>query len=258
MGLTTMRIYRLREPEYETDGESSRANPCGLSGESGYLPRLSCPQCGVWSSSDRIVLDAPPRALDFDHQALSPSLWRQMSQQWEATLGLRPQTLTPGAYVGVPMGECWGPITEDVIHPLPGVVWIKQGELLDDLLAQQFRGLSLARVHLVPAAEAPAEYFDDLEDDELPAAGMPAVAGHDLPEMVELVPETYAGPVASSPRDKFCEDCGRRTGGRPMPPISLDGSDFARSPGDVAMYVSERVAEWVRTRGLSNIVAVKT
>lgn len=140
---------------------------------------------------------------------------------------------------------------------LPGVVWIKQGELLDYLRAQQFGGLSLARVHLVPAAEAPAEYFDDLEDDELPAAGMPTVADHDLPEMVELVPETYAGPVASSPRDNFCEDCERRIGGRPMPPISLDGSDFARSPGDVAMYVSERVAEWVRTRGLSNVVAVE-
>lgn len=251
-----MRIYRVRAPDYETDGESSRANPCRLGGGD-HLSPLSCPRCGVWSSSDRIVLGTAPRALHFDPQPLPPALWRRMSEQWEAALGLRPRSLTPGAYVGVPVGECWGPITEDVIHPSPGVVWIERGKLLDDLLAQQFRGLSLARVHLVPAADAPPEYFDHLEDDELPAPGTPTVEGEDLPEMVELVPEIQPAPVASSPRDELCEECGRRTRGRPRPPLSLDGRDFARSPGDVEMYVSARVAEWLDTRGLSNIVAVE-
>lgn len=231
-----MAFFKLRPPDYPSDAEHDRRNPCRV--QSGYrLPGIACERCGPWSSSARLRLPLPPTDLSaFENpRFLSRDEWRSKHVQWARMLGVSEDDVSPGMSFGPPRGEILGRLSEDFVHPAPGLIWMSVARVRA-FIQREFRGVGLADVELV----APT-------------------GGVDPPSLVELVPKGSARRVGVTLSELLaCDLCGRRGFPRPknlsVDPTTWDRSDFFtldHNPNIVV--VTKRVEEWVSSEELSNI-----
>lgn len=233
-----MEFYRFGPPKYANDVEDGRRNPCRAL--SRYrLPGIECERCGRWSSSDRLRLPLPGSDLSaFEVPSfLSVGEWRLRHVQWARMLSVSADGLSPGMSFGPPTGEILGRISDDFIHPAPGLIWMSVARV-SAFTQQDFRGVGLADVELVNST-----------------------GEVDRSSLVELVPTGTARRAGVAHSELVaCDLCGRSRFPRPkhlsVDQSTWDGSDFVtldHNPNIVV--VSQRVHEWVSSEALSNICA---
>jgi hypothetical protein len=232
--VTDMKFYRLTHPRYDTDREFTRRNPV-TSSTSHSLPGMTCEVCGPWASSDRLRVDVPPDADDFTQVEFLPvAEWTKARDGWAKMLNVAPGRITPGAEFGPPIGTCSSPVREDVVHPIPGEIWVA-ARVRDALTAAGLTGVSFAAVQLPPECDAP-----------------------DLSELVVHGRAWRHGSTEESLR--LCEICGRRGFLSPrnlgVDEARWDGSDFVFLDGNPnIVVVTDRVAEVFNAHAFTNVVA---
>lgn len=228
-----MRFFKLTHPRYATDRDANRKNPV-MSTSSHRLPGVSCAVCGVWSSSSRVRVPLPPRADEFAGVTfLSVPDWLHARERWASLLGVHPDLLQPGAKLGPPSGTCNATITEDVVHPIAGEVWVVS-RVREALTAAGLIGVSFAAVNLSLECGAP--------------------------ELSELVVSGRAWRHGSTEQGlRLCDICGRQ--GFPSPKNLVvdqtrwDGSDFLFLDGNPnVIVVSERAAQVFNANAFTNVV----
>jgi len=229
-----MRFFKLTHPRYATDRETDRRNP--VTATATYrIPGVSCDACGNWSSSSRLRVPLPHDAEEFRRVEFLPvAEWNGLRDRWAYLLGVDPSRIEPGAQLGPPTGSRSGAVTEDVVHPFPGLIWVVPS-VRAALVEAGLSGVSFAGVQLEPSA-----------GDE---------------GLSELVVRGSAWRKASTDQVlRVCGVCERR--GYPSPKnltvdeARWDGSDFVlldRNPNIVV--VTARVAEVFDARSFTNVVA---
>lgn len=228
-----MRFFKLTHPRYATDREADKRNPVTTT-SSHRIPGISCEECGPWSSSSRLRVNLLSHADIFaDITFLPVADWMTARDRWARLLGVDPGVIDPGAKLGLPSGTCRTAITEDVVHPIPGEIWIATN-VRDALAAAGLTGVSLAKVQLSPECDA-----------------------HDFSELVVHGRAWRQGSTEENLR--LCEICGRR--GFPSPKNLVvdearwDGSDFVLLDGNQnIIVVSERTAEVFSANAFTNVI----
>ena len=160
--------------------------------------------------------------------------WSATRDSWAARLGVPPESLTPGAEVGPPCGEVCGPITEDVVHPSPGEVWVQE-RVAERVAKAAFDGVTVVPVELIHRTRTQTT------------------------PLWSLVPHGHAWRIGTRAESlRLCEVCGRT--GFPDPDYrSVDesrweGSDFCDLDGNPnIMIVTERIADELSAARFSNI-----
>ena len=232
-----MRFFKLTHPRYATDREADRRNPV-TSKASHRIPGITCEVCGPWSSSSRLRVPLPSQADEFVGVKFLPVAdWTNARDRWAGLLGVEPSRVEPGATLGLPSGTCTAGITEDVVHPIPGEIWVA-ASVRDALTAAGLTGVSFATVQLPPECTKA-----------------------DLSELVVHGRAWRHGSTVENLR--LCEICGRR--GFPSPKnlavdeARWDGSDFLFLDGNPnIVVVSERAAEIFNANGFTNVVLEPT
>jgi hypothetical protein len=120
-----MNFFKLTHPEYPTDAEADAKNPV-VSAPLHRIPALVCPLCGTWASSERLRKARPPGDLGelVAGKSLPLDEWRAHRAGWSTLLGVPPEAISPGAEVSPPRGEAQGTLDSDILHPMPGLVWV--------------------------------------------------------------------------------------------------------------------------------------
>ena len=133
------------------------------------------------------------------------------------------------------MGTCSAPILEDVVHPMPGEIWVVS-RVCEALVAAGVSGVSFAPVQLSWQC-----------------------AGANLRELVVHGRAWRVGSTEDTLR--LCDLCGRT--GFPSPghlvvdETRWDGADFVHLDGNPnIIVVTERVAAVVESNGFSNLAVV--
>jgi len=228
-----MQFFEITNPEYETDHEYAFRNPVWTSAKYA-LPGINCEVCGTWSSCDRLRVTLPPEAHEFEEvRFVSVTEWMQARHEWARLLGVNVDDLAPGADFGPPMGTCRSAITEDVVHPIPGEIWVRRSVRT-----------VLERAHLVGVSFADVQLTGEC----------------DHVELAEIVVHGRAWRKGSTPENiRLCDICGRT--GFPSPKYLAvdetrwDGSDFVILDGNPnIVVVTERVADVINTHAFSNLV----
>lgn len=228
-----MRFFHLTHPRYETDQEANRRNPvtCAVSHR---IPGITCEVCGPWSSSARLRVPLPSAADEFVGVSFLPvGEWMISRDRWARLLGIEPDRVEPGASLGTPTGTCTAQITEDVVHPIPGEVWVV-ARVRDALTAAGLTGVSFASVQLSPECTKA-----------------------DLSELVVHGQAWRRGSSAEGLR--LCETCGRRACPSPkdlaVDETRWDGSDFLFLDANPSIVViSERAADVFNANTFTNVV----
>ncbi len=224
-----MRFFKLEAPYYPTVRHADRRNPVQQAVHS-RIPGVDCPVCGRWSSSDRLRL-VQPRAEFGEVRFLSLAEWRAQRPEWAHRLGVSEEALTPGAELGPPHAIRISEVVEDVVHGVPGDIWVGSRG------AEAFRHAQLRGCELIPVE------FDTPERESLCA----------------LVPLGSAWRVGTRERDTVqCDECGRRGFPRPeyfeIDVTRWDGSDLFivdRNPN--ILFASQRMRDIAVELGLSNL-----
>lgn len=232
--------YVLSHPEYESDQEAWRNNPVRL--ESRYqLPSVNCDRCGIWASSERIIVSSPEPGWSEDYRGFSfldMDRWRQRVPDWASMLGVDEDRIKPGAVFGNAEGEVSGRITNDVVHPFPGVLWLKEA-VRDAIMSAGCAGVSFEPVTLRPKNKRVAELVH--------------------PALWEAVVHGEAARSGIAPGSELlCDRCGRT--GFPSPgnltpdEDHWDGSDFVHLDGNPnIVVVTDKVRRVLEARSFSNI-----
>ena len=150
-----MRFYKLSPPRYVDDLEDQQRNP--IQSASQYrVPGILCNICLQWSTSNRLRVNVPEHtATEFNRaRFVAPNEWSMQVTRWATLLRVEPSSLSPGTKLGPPHGITMGLITADVVHPLPGLVWINEN-VRCALEAARFQGLQLVEVDLERGTEHP-------------------------------------------------------------------------------------------------------
>ena len=231
--VTSMRFFKLTHPRYASDGEADRRNPV-TSTTTHRIPGISCDVCGAWSSSSRLRVPLPAEADEFVGVAfLSVVSWIDRRCRWASLLGVEPGLIEPGARLGPPSGARLAGVVEDVVHPIPGAIWVA-ARVREALERRGLIGVSFAAVQLSPEGGQA--------------------------ELWELVVHGRAWRHGSTEESlRLCEICGRR--GFPSPTNLVvdearwDGSDFVFLDGNPnIVVVTERVAEVLNAHDFTNVV----
>ncbi len=145
-----MKFFRLTHPSYVTDREFALRNPA-KSTANHHIPGILCSICGPWASSNRLRISLlPHQANEFtDVKFLPVADWMNAKINWAEMLGIDPDLIKPGATLGPPSGVCTSAITEDVVHPTPGEIWVAT-HVRDALTEAKLTGASFASVQLHP------------------------------------------------------------------------------------------------------------
>lgn len=238
-----MRLYKLTRPQYATDQEYARRNAVTVA-ESYWIPGINCEVCGPWATIRRLRVPLPPLADEFSEVRFLPVAdWHKARDGWATRLGVEPAFVKPGMGIGMPSGTCKAPITEDVVHPLPGLIWVAQ-PVRDALTAAGVTGVSFAPVQLSP---------------ECGKVGFWELVVHGR----AWRPASNWRPVVTEEGLRLCDICGRL--GFPSPDFLAvdearwDGSDFLNldlNPNIVV--VTERAAEVFTANGFSNVALEPT
>jgi hypothetical protein len=230
-----MRFYNARYPRYADDIEHNEYNPVRMH-ETRHLPGVICRDCLQWSSDDRLATTVPREVADRFSEVhfLDPEDWKAHSIQWARLLGVETSALTPGIELGAPRGLTTGLITQDIVHPFPGRLWINE-KVRRVLETADLRGLMLNEVEIERGTE------------------------HPVPRLWEIVAlgrgrtKRYA---EEPPED--CPICGRDLRETPplmdLDPAGWDGSDFIivdENPN--RLVVTHRVREVLEGIRASNI-----
>lgn len=140
-----MQFYKLTHPTYITDDQFEFRNPVSTASQL-RLPGIECPVCGRWASSNRLRVGVPAGAQPFGPQEfVTPAQWMLGREGWARLLGVSADELAPRAEVGPPMGQCTSEIAEDVVHPMPGIVWVRRSvrEAMNPLTGVSFADVQL-------------------------------------------------------------------------------------------------------------------
>ena len=229
-----MHFFKLTHPRYASDREADRRNPVTPTA-SHRIPGISCNVCGPWSSSGRLRVPLPPQADEFVGVTfLSVVDWMNSRDRWASLLGVDSEMIEPGAKLGPPSGSCTAAVAEDVVHPIPGEIWVA-ARVRDALAATGLTGVSFAAVQLPPGC-----------------------GKADLSELVVRGRAWRHGSTEESLR--LCELCGRRGFLSPrnlaVDEARWDGSDFVFLDGNPnIVVVTERVAEVFNAHDFTNVVA---
>lgn len=230
-----MQFFSLTRPIYVDDHAHDRKNPV-VSHGSHCLPGVVCEVCGSrWSSTVRLRIELPAPPLDSEFASVrfvGFAEWVKEAPRWAALLGLEIASLRPGAELGRPVGRCRRVISEDVVHPIPGEIWV-QSHVVEALRQADLTGVSFAEVEL------------DAKCGEV--------------TLFELVVHGRASRTVTRGQNlELCETCHRR--GFPSPKdlrvdeSSWDGSDFFfvdHNPNII--IVTERAAEVFSAGGFGNV-----
>jgi hypothetical protein len=160
--------------------------------------------------------------------------WKSARARWATTLAVDVCDLEPGASLGPPSGRCKVRIREDVVHPVPGEIWVR-AHVRDALASAQPRGVTFAPVQLSP--------------------------NFTKAELWEIVVHGKAWRTGSTAESlELCSICGRT--GFPAPGnlnvdiTRWDGSDFVHLDGNPnIIVVTDRVATVFEANGFTNIAA---
>ena len=141
-----MKFYRLTDYDYETDQAFSRHNPVRVIGNFS-IPSLRCPNCIVFASCDRL-LNLNLQNVDLQkyrvYQFLDLEEWFAKRPIWAQELGVEEKDIWPATKIGPPLGEVRNVIKEDVVHPFPGVIWVKEN------IVKLLKSISVTGVEFVP------------------------------------------------------------------------------------------------------------
>lgn len=222
-------FYRISPIESDTDEEDDIRNLV-VEVCLHHLPGIRCDICGTWASSQRLRDAEVPDGLGFDKiRFLSPSEWTQSMAAWSRALGVSGDRLAPGAGLGPPRGRRTGPVTEDVVHPFPGSIWI-QRRVREAIETSSLVGVRFERV-----------IFDEQPEESV---------------LFELIPLGKASGPTSFSKIMRCDLCGRVTSAwrSIVDPNSWDGSDFFLLDGNPnVVCASERARRLFETEGFSNV-----
>ncbi len=202
------------------------------------IPGITCNVCGPWSSSSRLRVPLPSQADEFVGVTfLRVADWMNARERWADLLDIERSCVEPGATLGPPSGTCSAGIAEDVVHPMPGLVWVAP-RVRNALASAGLTGMSFSDVRLSSECEAP-----------------------DLSELVVHGRAYRQGSTEESLR--LCEICGRR--GFPLPKklavdeARWDGSDFVCPDSNPnIVLVSERVVDVFDANDFTNVVLEPT
>jgi len=235
-----MRFFRLTHPEYVSDREADRRNPVRVV-VSHRVPGMTCANCGPWSSSDRLRLKVSAEVLHgFEGvKFLAVEDWAASRDEWAKSLGVPADLIRPGAEVGAPEGQIVGVVKEDVVHPVPGEIWVTQ-RVADSLRGASFAGLTLFEVQL----RAPE-------------------GTQDVPRLWAIVPMGRASRLGIDERSLvLCDICQREGFPRPkalaVDPDRWDRTDFFivdHNPNII--MITERVRDHIRAAGFSNVELIE-
>lgn len=202
-----MRFFELTHPQYEHDQEKERINPVRIGGYCN-IPGIICITCLRWTTSERLRIDIPMSVAEQfrEPRFLPPEEWQAEAQKWAAMVGVDPSALTPGMELGAPQGYTTGLVTEDVVHPFPGILWVTE-KVCRALETAGLRGLQLAQVGLERGTEHPPT---DLWEIVAHGRGRTKMFAQEPP--------------------RLCQGCGRDLRETPalidLDPAGWDGSDF--------------------------------
>lgn len=228
-------IYEVLQPRYADDELYERGNPV-TSTSSHSIPGVLCPSCGPWASSVRLRVPVPEQLESFNTPQFLPlDAWRDAQRGWAELLGVAPEVVEPGAEFGPPQGRCTAAITEDIVFPTPGEVWVRE-RVRTELEAGKLVGLEFAEVQLTGVAGVP---------------------------LWELVARGRAWTEsANEDQDHLCGLCGRRTlPGPANPRLDLnrwDGSDVMTiDMNPNRLFVTDRVARVFELGRFTNVVLAR-
>jgi hypothetical protein len=229
-----MLFFKLTHPVYASDQDANNRNPI-LSWASHRIPGILCDICGPWSSSSRLRVPLPSVANEFiGVNFLSVKDWKEASDRWANLLKIDKTLLEPGAVIGQPMGKCIFTPTEDVVHPMPGQIWISD-RVRKVFERENFSGVTFAEVYLTPKCETTS--------------------------FSELVAQGRARRSISTINNiQICDVCGRRNFPSPnnliLDTTSWDRSDFFLLDNNPnILVVSKRVVDVLNSNGFSNVIA---
>lgn len=230
-----MHFFKLSSPAYRSDREANRRNPV-VSHATHFIPGIACSRCGRWASSHRLPVPLPESAVEFEGPSfLSVDEWLAGRQRWAAQLQVDPSLIHPGARLGLPSGTCSAEIREDVVHPMPGEVWVAH-RVRDAIVEAGATGVSFLDVQL------PANCH---------AQGLSTILVHGR--------AWRRGSTEESLRQ--CEICGRT--GFPSPKVLTvdearwDGSDFITLDGNPNIIVIvSGVRDLLESHAFSNVIAI--
>jgi uncharacterized protein CXXCG len=231
-----MRFFKLTSSKVFSGGTAT-AQECVRVKVSFRLPGLVCPNCGTWSSSQRLRVTVPEGLLaDVNQVSFLPvEEWLRRRTFWAGALRVPAEQLLPGAQLGPPQGEILSDCTEDFLHPFPGDVWVI-ASVAHSLKDAGFKGLDLARVKLVGKSRLGR-----------------------APELFAIVPTGRAWRQGSTKEALLlCDICKRQ--GFPNPNILVvdrerwDGTDcFILDENPNMIFVTERIRDFIVSHGYSNI-----
>lgn len=239
-----MKFYELTHPNYETDQQKSCQNPVSVREELA-IPSVICPDCGIWSGSDKLRFSLPPSA--YQESFKIPSIlplneWSRNRPIWAGMLGVDASMIRPGTLLGSPTGRLQaGAGLPDFLHPTPGLIWVKL-HVMNAFVSSALRGISFAQVH-----------FESCED---------CKHRDDLTELWEIVASGKARRKGTDPAASIaCDICGRRTFPAPgdlrVDEATWDESDFFNvdlNPNIV--LVTERVKDLIEEERFSNVALI--
>jgi ribosomal protein L37E len=146
-----MTFYKLSKPLYTSSKKSSIENPIrSVQGVSVILPGMKCSVCGFWASSNRIRVgnDVAEKVSNFliknnVPKGLYSNEWVDISDKLTADIGIN--NLSPGAIVGMPIGEILGSSQNDIYHISPGQIWVTE-RVTEAILSSELKGVKFAEV----------------------------------------------------------------------------------------------------------------
>jgi hypothetical protein len=229
-------FFEIDSPKYKTDMESDLHNSVWVDTALVALPMITCDACGKWGGTDKLRMPVPaelaselgpfPRAA----QAIPLEEWKRRSKRWAELLQVPVETLRPTMRIGPPYGAVQGKIRDDVIHPMPGYIWV-QDRVKEAVVSAGFTGVRPVEVNLDKGG---------------------------MPRLWELVVEGKALRTGSTPESLVrCQLCGRLRFPNPehltVDTERWDGSDFFTLDHNPAwIIVTERVRDLFVREAFSN------
>jgi len=235
-----MTFYRLTDYDYETDQAFSRHNPVRIIG-SLHIPSQICTNCGTWSSCDRLRMVNLHKAdvqIFRGYNFLDLQEWLANRPRWAQELGVEEKEIRPGAALGPPHGEVKNVIKEDIVHPFPGMIWVKEN------IVTLLKSISPTGVEFVPV---------ELQKKK----GLKKT--FELPQLWELYVTGKAWRKGADPQAIVkCKLCGRREFPHPdilaVDEARWDGSDFFNLDQNPNMvFVTGKVHDILVKNKISNI-----
>jgi hypothetical protein len=197
---------------------------------------VTCDACGKWGGSNKLHVSVPAElaaelgTFPGPNYAIPLEEWKRRSLRWAQLLGVPVEKLEPSMDIGPPYGAVQGKIQDDVIHAMPGYIWV-QDRVKDAVVAAGFTGVRPVEVKL------------DKEG---------------MPRLWELYIEGKAFRVGSTLESLLeCALCGRTKFPNPkhltVDVDRWDGSDFFNLDGNDGMaFVTERVRDLFVREAFSN------